>query len=149
MSSSIRLPALLGLALCAVPWVASAADEPAFSNKTYTFKTVGDVKIEADVYRPDDARVRPVLVWIHGGALVMGSRNGVPGDLMELARKEGYCLISIDYRLAPEAKVPAIIDDVKDFFRWLRDEGPKSLHVDPKKVVVTGGSAGGYLTMMT
>jgi acetyl esterase/lipase len=149
MLSSLRQRALLAFVLLIAVPVAPAADEPAFMKKTYPFKRVGDVKIEADVYRADDAKIRPVLVWIHGGALVMGSRSGVPGDLLDLARKEGYCLISIDYRLAPEAKVPAIIDDVKDFFRWLRSEGPKALHIDPNKVVVSGGSAGGYLTMMT
>jgi acetyl esterase/lipase len=149
LSTSLRFPPLLATGLLLVVSLAFAADEPAFSKKTYTYKTAGDVKIEADVYRPDDAKVRPVLVWVHGGALVMGSRNGVPGDLMDLAKKEGYCLISIDYRLAPEVKVPAIIDDVKDFFRWLHNEGPKTLHIDPRKIVVSGGSAGGYLTMMT
>jgi acetyl esterase/lipase len=126
-----------------------AADEPSFEKKTYPFKTVGDLKIEADVYRASDTKVRPVLIWIHGGALIMGSRTGVPKDLLDLCKSDGYCLVSIDYRLAPEVKVPAIIDDIKEAFRWLREEGPKQLHIDPKKIVVSGGSAGGYLTMMT
>jgi acetyl esterase/lipase len=135
--------------LIALASVAGVADAPALEKKTYTYKTVGDTKIEADVYRPNDATVRPVLVWIHGGALIMGSRNGVPRDLLDLCRTEGYCLVSIDYRLAPEAKLPAIIEDVKDALRWVREQGPKLLAADPKKIVVAGGSAGGYLTMMT
>src|SRR5205809_1068129 len=101
----------------------AAADGPAFEKKTFVYKTVGDVKIEADVYRANDDKVRSVLVWIHGGALVMGSRNGVPKDLLDLCKSKGYCLVSIDYRLAPEVKLPAIIDDVKDAFRWLREQG--------------------------
>lgn len=125
------------------------AADPAFEKKTYTFKTVGDVKIEADVYRAADSKARPVLVWIHGGALVMGGRNSVPRDLLDLCKSEGYCLVSIDYRLAPEVKVPAIIEDVSDALRWIREQGPKLLNIDPKKIVVSGGSAGGYLTMMT
>src|SRR5262249_6949822 len=106
-------------------------------------------KIHADVYRPDDTKVRPVVVWIHGGALIMGSRTGVPRQILDLCRKEGYALVSLDYRLAPEVKLPEIIEDVKDAFRWLRDKGPKLLAIDPDKMVVAGGSAGGYLTMMT
>src|SRR5262249_58321917 len=117
--------------------------------KTYTNKTAGDTKIEADVYRPKDATVRPVLVWIHGGAMVMGSRGGVPRDLLDLCRSEGYCLVSIDYRLAPEVKLPAIIEDVKDALRWVREQGPKLFAIDPKKIVVSGGSAGGYMALMT
>lgn len=125
------------------------ADEPVLLKKTHVYKTVGDVKIQADVYRPDDAKVRPVVVWIHGGALINGSRNSVPKQLMDLARAEGYALVSLDYRLAPEVKLPDIIDDVKDAFAWLHREGPKQLHIDPGRLVVTGGSAGGYLTLMT
>jgi acetyl esterase/lipase len=117
--------------------------------KTYVYKTVGETKIQADVYRPDDAKVRPVVVWIHGGALIMGSRTGVPRQLLDLCRAEGYALVSLDYRLAPEVKLPSIIEDLQDAFRWLHDKGPKLLAIDPAKIVVTGGSAGGYLTMMT
>jgi acetyl esterase/lipase len=126
----------------------AGAAGPAFLKKTYTYKTVGETKIQADVYRANDAKVRPVVVWIHGGALLMGSRAGVPKDLLDLCRTDGFALVSLDYRLAPEVKLPAIIEDVRDAFRWLRARGPKLLHIDPDKVVVTGGSAGGYLTLM-
>src|SRR5262249_9158659 len=121
---------------------------PAFAKKTFTYKVAGDTKVQADVYRADDARVRPVVVWLHGGALIMGSRSGVPRDLLDLCRAEGVALVSFDYRLAPEVKLPAIADDVEDAFRWLRAEGPK-LNLDATRVVVTGGSAGGYLTLLT
>ncbi len=126
----------------------ATAAEPGFVKKTYTYKTVGATPVRADVYRPDDDRVRPVLVWIHGGALIVGSRTQIPQDLLKLCRAEGYTLVSIDYRLAPEVKVPAIIDDLHDAFRWLREKGPRQLHIDPDRLVVSGGSAGGYLTLM-
>jgi acetyl esterase/lipase len=126
---------------------ASAADPPALVKTTHTYKTVGDLKIQADVYRPDDKTVRPVVVWIHGGALITGNKNGVPKNLLDLCRDEGYALVSIDYRLAPEVKLPEIIADVEDAFAWLRKDGSKLLHVDPTRLVVTGGSAGGYLTL--
>jgi acetyl esterase/lipase len=127
----------------------AGADEPAFTKKTYTYKTAGKVEVKADVYRAGDTAVRPVVVWLHGGALIMGSRTHVPRNLLDLCRGEGFALVSFDYRLAPEVKLPAIIDDVRDAFRWLREQGPKQLHIDPDRAVVTGGSAGGYLTLMT
>jgi acetyl esterase/lipase len=127
----------------------TVAEEPAFEKKTYVFKTVGDVKIQADVHRPADTKVRPCVVWIHGGALIMGNRKGVPSQLLDLCRKEGFVLVSLDYRLAPEVKLPAIIEDIQDAFRWLHREGPKLLHIDTDRILVSGGSAGGYLTLMT
>lgn len=124
------------------------AKDTEFVKKTYTYKTVDKTPIQADVYRPNDTQQRPLVVWIHGGALIVGSRVSVPRRLMEFCKKEGYALISIDYRLAPEVKLPAIIEDVEDAFRWIHRESDKSLHIDPSRIVVTGGSAGGYLTMM-
>jgi len=134
---------LLAVLVAAIP-----TQEQSFDKVTYVYKEVGDVKVQADVYRPADAKVRPAVVWIHGGALIMGSRTGVPKNLLELCEREGYVLVSIDYRLAPEVKLPDIIADLKDALSWVRAQGPKLFHVDPKRVVVAGGSAGGYLTMM-
>jgi acetyl esterase/lipase len=148
MISSIFFRGCFGLALILLISTLARAED-SLTKKTHVYKTVGDTKIYADVYRPNDTRVRPVVVWIHGGALIMGSRSGVPGQLLDLCKNEGYALVSLDYRLAPEVKLPEIIDDIKDAFRWLRDKGPELLAIDPDKMVVTGGSAGGYLTMMT
>ena len=128
---------------------APAGESPTFSKKSYTYKSVDGLDLQADVYRNEDTKIRPAVVWIHGGALIMGSRASVPPQLLELCKTDGLVLVSVDYRLAPEVKAPAIIEDVKDFFRWLHRDGTRLLHIDAKKIVVTGGSAGGYLTMMT
>jgi acetyl esterase/lipase len=57
-------------------------------------------------------------------------------------------VFSIDYRLAPETKLPAIIEDVRDAFRWVRSQSGM-LHIDANRVGACGGSAGGYLTLMS
>jgi uncharacterized protein (TIGR03067 family) len=131
------------------PSAQAPRQEAAFTKKTYIYRTAGATQIAADVYRAEDTKVRPVVVWLHGGALIVGSRTSVPKNLLELCRTEGYALVSLDYRLAPEVKLPEILSDVEAAFGWLRHEGPKLFHIDPERVVVTGGSAGGYLTLVT
>jgi acetyl esterase/lipase len=81
--------------------------------------------------------------------LIGGHRGEVPGRIKKYAMDAGYVLISIDYRLAPETLLPQIIGDVEDAFRWIRREGVRQFHIDPNRVAVIGGSAGGYLTLMT
>jgi acetyl esterase/lipase len=126
-----------------------AALQAPLPKKSYVFKDAGGVTIELDVHRDDGVEPRPVLVWIHGGALLMGNRNGLPRELLDWCRAEKLALVSIDYRLAPQVKLPDILSDVRDAFRWIREKGPELAHLDPKKIVVSGGSAGGYLTLMT
>src|SRR5438874_1287128 len=78
---------------------AALADDKDFVKQTITYKTVGDTPVRADIYRSTDSRIQPVLVWIHGGALLFGAREDVPRNLRELCRAEGYVLVSLDYRL--------------------------------------------------
>jgi len=129
-------------------------DEPGPIRRTYTYEKVGTLEIKADVYLPaaqprGETHKWPVLFWIHGGALIMGDRGGIDRRLKPLLLKRGYAIVSIDYRLAPETKLPAIIDDLRDAWTWLHAEGPKLFNVDTTRVAVSGGSAGGYLTLMS
>jgi acetyl esterase/lipase len=114
---------------------------------THTYKRVGEMAIKADSYRFDDRPVQPVVVWIHGGALINGHRESVPGWLTDACRASGHALVSIDYRLAPETQLPEIIRDVEDALRWLGESGPQTIGADPQRIAVVGGSAGGYLTL--
>src|SRR5256886_2459601 len=128
----------------------NAADALDFPEKrTVTYRQVGELAIKADAYYFSDAKPRPVLVSLHGGALIMGNRKSISRPVRQFALTNGYVLVSFDYRLAPETKLPDIIDDIEAAFRWLTTEGASQFHIDPDRVAVTGGSAGGYLTLVT
>jgi acetyl esterase/lipase len=116
--------------------------------QTHTYKVAGDCKIQADVYRASGNAVRPVILWIHGGALIMGNRTWINSAQLEKYLGAGYNVVSIDYRLAPQAKLEAILDDLRDAYRWVRESGPRLFHADPDRIAVIGHSAGGYLTLM-
>jgi acetyl esterase/lipase len=131
------------------PSASPKAHSGAFGKKTLTFKTVDGLELKADVHRTDNGKIQPVVVWFHGGGLTSGDRKWPRGDVRDLCKRQGYILISFDYRLAPEVKLPEIIADVKDGFRWIREKGPALFQADPTRIVVAGSSAGGYLTLMT
>ncbi len=116
---------------------------------TVTYREVDGHRILADVHRPRGTQICPVIVWIHGGGLIMGHREGIPGQIRTLAEEHGYAVVSIDYRLAPETKLPSLISDVEAAFTWLAEEGAEQLHLNPDRLVVAGASAGGYLTLIT
>jgi acetyl esterase/lipase len=116
--------------------------------KTYTYKTVGDLPIKADVYRLPGNDTRPAIVWIHGGALIVGQRGGPNPEQRKRYLDAGHVIVSIDYRLAPETKLAGIIEDVRDAIHWTRTKGPALFQIDPRRVAVVGHSAGGYLTLM-
>ncbi len=79
----------------------------------------------------------------------MGDRGGIDRQLLEKLGKAGYTVVSIDYRLAPETKLPGILGDVQDACKWVREKGPGLFRIDPKRMAVMGGSAGGYLALAT
>ena len=117
--------------------------------ETFTYKTADGCQIKADVRQPTAGTGRPAVMWIHGGALIMGSRKSPDPRFQAELLKRGFVVLSIDYRLAPETKLPGIIADVQDAWRWVRGEGVERFNIDPARLAVAGGSAGGYLTLMS
>ena len=123
-------------------------DAQDLAKTTYTYKTVQGLPIRADVYRAPDDIIRPAILDIHGGALIMGNRSWLNPVQVQKYLDAGYTIISIDYRLAPQTKLNEIIDDVDEAYRWVRTDGPKLFRIDPKRIAVVGHSAGGDLALM-
>ena len=120
-------------------------DEP----QTVVYKQAGGCDIKADLFGLSTSERKPIAVWIHGGALILGSRRlGPNARVLRSLLDKGFAVISIDYRLAPETKLPGIIEDVQDAFRWIVASADK-FRIEPNRLVVCGGSAGGYLTLMS
>ncbi|HBH54270.1 MAG TPA: alpha/beta hydrolase [Planctomycetaceae bacterium] len=85
----------------------------------------------------------PAVICIHGGGFRAGHRDGYNNLCLRLAER-GYVAITVSYRLAPKYQFPAAVHDVKAAVRWLRANAGK-YKVDPQRIGVTGGSAGGHL----
>ena len=102
-----------------------------------------------DVYQPKAAsdQKRPGVIVIHGGGWVEGSKDDYGVRVCSRYVEKGFVCTSVEYRLAKVAPAPAAVTDVLNAARWF-DSNAKKYRVDTKRIVVTGGSAGGHLSLM-
>lgn len=91
----------------------------------------------------DSAAPRPVVVWIHGGAWISGSKAHVTPYLRHLAAA-GYIGVAVDYTIAPDAAYPTAVEQLGDALAHLV-EHPDELGIDPGRIVLAGDSAGAQL----
>ena len=149
------LALLVLTALCLTDGIARCAEVVIEDNITYG--KAGDTELKLDLARPKGDGPFPAIVFIHGGGWYQGNRQGYRGQIQEAARR-GYVAATISYRLMQfdesekEATTatpifPAQIHDAKAAIRWVRANA-KKYHVDPNRIGVTGGSAGGHLSLL-
>lgn len=116
-------------------------------NKDLVYKEIEDRSLKLDIYHLRTIKkAKPVLVFIHGGAWKKGNKKDYRRYLVDYAMK-GYITVTVQYSLANEAKFPAALNDVKCAIQWIKENSDKYF-IDPDKIAVIGGSAGGHLAMM-
>ena len=102
----------------------------------------GSLKLR--LYRGSDATILPALVFFHGGGWVVGDIDTHDGMCRHIAWAAKCAVLSVDYRLAPEAKFPGAVEDCWAATRWAAANAA-SLGIDPLRLAVGGDSAGGNL----
>jgi acetyl esterase/lipase len=112
-----------------------------------TYATVAGTELKLDLYHPpsDAPKTNAAVVVIHGGAWMSGDRKQMKDLSIQLA-KRGMLAASVQYRLAPKAVWPAMLDDVQTATRYLRANAAK-LGFDPNRLGAAGASAGGHLAI--
>jgi acetyl esterase/lipase len=109
------------------------------------------LRVRLDIYRPRRPETigerRPAVIQVHGGGWIAGSRleQGIP--LLNHLAANGWIGFNVDYRLSPRATMPEHVIDVKRAIAWVRAHADE-LGVDPERIALTGGSAGGHLTAL-
>lgn len=120
------------------------------------YKTVGQRKLELDLYCPttEQAGPCPLIVYTHGGGWAAGSRLGASRGLFGLLFKQllqdGFCVASVDYRLFKSGgsiRMRDCVIDSKDAVRYLV-KSSETLAIDPERIFVFGDSAGGHIAQM-
>ena len=106
-------------------------------------------KIPVRLFYPQRETVRGLILFYHGGGWVTGDVETYTRVCALTARKTGYLVASVDYRLAPEHKFPTGVEDCFDAARWFFANSLGELDLHPKDIVLMGDSAGGNLTAVT
>jgi acetyl esterase/lipase len=139
------------------PAISGAGSKAALTvvESIHDYKIVAGKPLRAYVYKQPGDAVRPAIISLHPGALMMGSPqmkvldSGKPVQGKAKFIEQGYAVVSLEYRLAPNARLPEIIDDLRDGYAWVHDKGPAAIKIDPSRIGVMGTSAGGYLALMS
>ncbi len=101
-------------------------------------------EIPVRIYTPESTEPLPILVFFHGGGWTIGSLNSYDGVCRSLANQTHCIVVSVDYRLAPEHKFPAAVEDAYAATAWVAEHAA-SIHGDSQRVAIGGDSAGGNL----
>lgn len=113
------------------------------------YAKVGETELKMDLYRPHEVEEGvklPVVVVIHGGAWISGNKKDM-ARICEAFVEQGMAAATVQYRLAPAHKWPAMIDDCQTAVRFLRDQSG-TYGLDPGRVGACGASAGGHLSLL-
>ena len=115
--------------------------------KDIVYKQVDSTSLQLDIYKLKNlSEAAPVLIFIHGGAWAKGERSDYLPYLLDYAQK-GYVTITVSYRLSGAAHFPAAVQDVQSAVQWIREHSAAHM-INPEKIALIGGSAGGHLAMM-
>jgi acetyl esterase/lipase len=137
-------PLVFGLSVSVAAQTFNPPRKIAPSYRDLAYVPGGHERQKLDLYLPREGENFPLIVYIHGGAFLAGSKEqGVPVEYVQ----KGYAVASINYRLSQHAKFPAQIEDCKAAVRWLRCHA-KEYRIDPNQIAAWGPSAGGYLAAM-
>ncbi len=143
---SITLTLILSAAIAqqAVESAGTQVPESPIIHRDLPYVTNGHERQKLDLYLPKAEEKLPLIIRIHGGAWLAGSKEMEgPADLV----RNGYAVASINYRLSQHAIFPAQIEDCKAAVRFLRANSQK-YNLDPNRFAVWGPSAGGHLAAL-
>ena len=130
-----------------VGWLSMNGPGPEISDVTDISIPGEDGLIAARAYRPTTANDAPIVVFFHGGGMVVGSMDAFDGVCRSIADASGAVVVNVEYRLAPEHVYPAQIHDAWDALRWVADHA-QELGGNPQRLIVCGDSAGGNLAAL-
>ena len=131
---------LLSLIVC-VTWAQNYKEvfDIPYTNKTDAY---AKERLKLDIHYDEEGKNLPVIVWFHGGGLTHGEK-----EMPKKLKDKGFVVVGVNYRLLPNVSIDKTLDDAAESLAWITKNIGK-YGGDSKKIVVSGHSAGGYITLM-
>lgn len=142
MTSRLRLLLVCITALVWIPSASAGAQTPIHRDVHYADDHPSQC---VDVYLAESDRPTPAMIYIHGGGWRAGSKSNVPGWLKSFVAAGELSVVAVEYRFTDVATHPAQVNDCLRAVQFVRHNAAK-WNIDPNRLGVTGGSAGGHLT---
>lgn len=112
------------------------------------YGSANNTPLKLDVWYPrDNPNPTPTLVYIHGGGWIFGSKEGAVYQFLPYLEK-GWRVVNVEYRMASNSLAPAAVEDTRCALRWIY-RNAKQFNFDTSKIVLSGHSAGGHLSLIT
>ncbi len=113
-----------------------------------TYATANNTALKLDLYTPRNrSNPVPIVIYFHGGGWVAGQKERDVLDLLPYF-SVGWAVANVEYRLASNSPAPAAVEDCRCALHWIAARG-KQFNLDTSRIVLTGGSAGGHLALIT
>jgi acetyl esterase/lipase len=112
------------------------------------YGSANNTPLKLDIWYPrDNPNPTPVIVYIHGGGWIFGSKEGAVYQLLPYLER-GWRAVNVEYRMAGNSLAPGSVEDTRCALRWIY-RNAKQYNFDTTKIVLTGHSAGGHLSLIT
>lgn len=111
------------------------------------FAKVDGVSLTLDANIPEGPGPFPTAILVHGGGFVRGDKQSYIKPIFQPLTDANFTWFTINYRLAPQHRYPACVEDVERAIRWVKDHA-KEYKVDPRRIALIGESAGGHLVSL-
>lgn len=143
----LPITALSAFAQTTSPNLLSIADRY-WMQPDVAYNTAAGTTLKLDVWYPRDNNTpTPTLVYIHGGGWIFGSKEGAVYQFLPFLER-GWRVVNVEYRMASNSLAPAAVEDTRCALRWIQ-RNAKQYNFDLNKLVLTGHSAGGHLSLIT
>ena len=143
MKTVLKVSLIIGMVLTKL----AIASEPPKIQKDIVYATVDGSDLKLDLIQPTNGEGPfPLIIWSHPGAWRMLDRSFYHDAMKDFARSS-YVSASVQYRFAPKYKHPAQLDDMRAALKFLRKNATE-YKIDPERIVLAGGSAGGQLSLL-